>query len=44
MIADIYLLQKFARQELDGSSQIPWGGKVDLTAPTDTAPQYKGAY
>jgi cytochrome d ubiquinol oxidase subunit I len=44
MIADIYLLQKFARQELDGGPQIPWTGKSDLLTPTDTTPQYKGAY
>jgi cytochrome d ubiquinol oxidase subunit I len=44
MIADIYLLQKFARQELDGDSQIPWTGKSDVLTPTDTTPQYKGAY
>ena len=24
MVADVYLLQKFARQDLDGSDLIPW--------------------
>ncbi len=42
MIADIYLLQKFARQEMDDGSLIPWSG--DSPAPTDKTPQYKGAY
>lgn len=44
MVADIYLLQKFARQELDDSSPIPWTGSPDAPAPTDTTPHYKGAY
>lgn len=44
MVADIYLLQKFARQDLDGGSPIPWTGKSDAPASTDKTSQYKGAY
>ena len=44
MVADIYLLQKFARQDLDGGSPIPWTGKSDAPASTDQTSQYKGAY
>jgi cytochrome d ubiquinol oxidase subunit I len=44
MAADIYLLQKYARQELDQDNLIPWRGSSDLPTPTDTSKQYKGAY
>ena len=44
MIADIYLLQKFARQNMDGSGDlIPWFDK-DNPAPTEKKARYEGAY
>jgi hypothetical protein len=44
MIADIYLLQKYARQNLDGSgSLIPWfGGSEPETA--ERKARYEDAY
>ncbi len=44
MIADIYLLQKFARQDMDDGTLIPWSGDSNTPTPTDKTPQYKGAY
>lgn len=44
MVADIYLLQKFARQNMDGSGDlIPWLNK-DESSPTKKEPRYEGAY
>lgn len=44
MIADIYLLQKFARQNMDGSGDlIPWLKKDESTS-TTKQPRYEGAY
>ncbi len=44
MIADIYLLQKFARQDMSGSgSIIPWSEKDEAT-PTENKARYEGAY
>ncbi len=44
MIADIYLLQKFARQDISGSGNIiPWSAK-DETTSTENKAHYEGAY
>jgi cytochrome d ubiquinol oxidase subunit I len=45
MVADIYLLQKYARQDIGGSGTvIPWFSK-DESAPTDDKKaRYEGAY
>ncbi len=44
MVADIYLLQKFARQDLDGGSPIPWLGGDDQSDSTGKPSRYEGAY
>ena len=44
MIADIYLLQKYARQDLDGGSMIPWSGAPDQSTPAENSPSMTGAY
>ncbi|MFN8529790.1 MAG: cytochrome ubiquinol oxidase subunit I [Anaerolineae bacterium] len=44
MVADIYLLQKFARQDMDGNTPIPWNGSPDVPATPKSTSQYKGAY
>ncbi len=44
MIADIYLLQKSARQDLDLSGHItPWFGK-DVSESADHKPRYEGSF
>jgi hypothetical protein len=42
MIADIYLLQKFARRDMDGNI-ISWEGEV-APEPADPSARYEGAY
>ncbi len=44
MIADIFLLQKYARQDIDGDgSIIPWFGK-DEPASSESQASYEGTY
>lgn len=44
MIADIYLLQKYARRDIGGSGDlIPWSGS-DKPASADKKARYEGAY
>ena len=44
MIADIYLLQKFARQDLDGGNPIPWFGDDDQSESPEKPSRLEGAY
>jgi len=43
MVADIYLLQKFARQDIDTGSLIPWSG-TDEPESGKKNTRYEGAY
>lgn len=43
MVGDVYLLQKYARQDMDGSATIPWFGN-DQSAVTEEKVRLESAY